>query len=201
MSTGTNPRSGVPSGDVRTDRRHTGDPGDPTTGSPPERRSLDLLALVARLVLGGVLLVAGYLKVTDLNGSIQSVVAYDLFPYEVAKFIAITLPVVEIAVGALLILGLLTRVAAVVGTALMLIFVAGIASAWARGLAIDCGCFGTGGPVDPSATRYLEEILRDGALAVAGICLVLRPRSPLSVDRTLTRTGTATSAAPQERTD
>lgn len=201
MSPGTNPTSDVTVSDVRTDRRSAGDPVDPVVAASGERRSFDLVALVARLVLGGVLVVAGYLKVTDLNGSIQSVVAYDLFPYEVAKFIAITLPVVEIAVGALLILGLFTRASAVVGTALMLVFLAGIASAWARGLAIDCGCFGTGGPVDPSATRYLEEILRDGGLAVAGLWLIVRPRSSLSLDRTLTRTGTATPAAPQERTD
>lgn len=38
-------------------------------------RAPDLLRLLARLVLGGVMLVAGVLKVTDLTGSVQNVVA------------------------------------------------------------------------------------------------------------------------------
>ncbi len=201
MSPGMNPARDVTTGDVDVHESAGADPADAVEPASPVHRGLDLVAIVARLALGGVLSVAGYLKITDLDGSIQSVVAYDLFPYEIAKFIAITLPVIEIALGALLILGLFTRAAAAVGTALMLVFVAGIASAWARGLAIDCGCFGTGGPVDPSATRYLEEIVRDSALALAGLWLVVRPRSPLSLDQTLTRTPSVASAGAQERTN
>jgi uncharacterized membrane protein YphA (DoxX/SURF4 family) len=158
------------------------------TGDPsPARSWRDVVGLLARLVLGGVLLAAGLLKIGDLTGSVQSVVAYQLFPYEVARLLGTTLPVVEIAVGLLLVAGLLTRAAAAVGGVLMLAFVAGIVSAWARGLAIDCGCFGTGGPVDPEDTRYLSEILRDlGLLALAG-WLVVRPRSLFSADGLLMR--------------
>ena len=52
----------------------------------------------------------------------------------------------------------------------MLAFVIGIASAWARGLRIDCGCFGGGGQlaagVEPD---YLIEILRDFGLFGLGV--------------------------------
>lgn len=65
----------------------------------------------------------------------------------------------------------------------MVVFIAGIVSAWARGLNIDCGCFGTGGPVAPGETAYGVDIARDiGFLALAGIVMVW-PRSPLSLDR------------------
>ena len=117
--------------------------------------------------------VAGWLKVTDITSSVQSVVAYELFSYEVARVVGTALPVVEIAVGVLLAVGLLTRASAAVGGLLMIVFIAGIASAWARGLSIDCGCFGTGGPVDPEDTRYLSEILRDlGLLALAAWAVI-----------------------------
>lgn len=159
-------------------------------------RVADLVGLVCRLALGGVLLAAGLLKVGDSVGSIQSVVAYRLFPYPVAEFIGLTLPVIEIAVGVLLILGLFTRWTALIGAVLMLVFIAGIASAWARGLAIDCGCFGTGGPVDPSETAYLSEILRDAALFAAGAWLVVRPRSFAALDSILFRTPATPSADP-----
>lgn len=153
----------------------------------------DGVGLACRLVLGAVLIAAGYLKVTDPVGATQSVVAYHLFPYSVAEFIGVTLPVIEISVGALLVLGLFTRVGGVIGAGLMLAFIAGIASAWARGLAIDCGCFGTGGPVDPSDTAYAQEILRDTALAAAGLWLVLRPRTLFSLD------GLWSKSVPDER--
>lgn len=144
-----------------------------------------LVGLAARLVLGGVLLVAGWLKITDLTGSVQSVLAYELFSYPVARLIGTMLPVVEIAVGVLLLLGLLTRAAAVAGGLLMVVFVAGIVSAWSRGLAIDCGCFGTGGPVDPEDTAYLPEIVRDLGLLALAAWLVVRPRTPFAVDSLL----------------
>ena len=148
---------------------------------------LDLLGLLARLALGGVLLVAGWIKIRDITGSVQSVLAYELVPYELARVIAVLLPVVEIAVGLLLVLGLLTRASAAVAGLLMVVFIAGIASAWARGLAIDCGCFGTGGPVAPEDTRYLSEILRDLALLAAAAYLVVRPHTPLSLDARLAK--------------
>jgi uncharacterized membrane protein YphA (DoxX/SURF4 family) len=148
---------------------------------------LDLVGLLARLALGGVLLVAGLTKLDDLTGSVQSVLAYELMGYEPARFLGVLLPVVEVALGALLLVGLLTRPAALVGSLLMVVFVAGIASAWARGLAIDCGCFGDGGPVGPAETRYGEEIARDLGLAVAGLWLVARPHTLGAVDTLLRR--------------
>lgn len=146
-----------------------------------------VVGLVARLVLGGVLVVAGTIKIVDITGSVQSVLAYQLFSYDVARFVGTMLPVVEIAAGLLLVTGLLTRAAAVAGSLLMAVFIVGIVSAWARGLTIDCGCFGTGGPVDPEDTRYLSEILRDVGLLALGAWLVVRPRTPLSLDALLTK--------------
>lgn len=144
-----------------------------------------VVGLVARLVLGGVLLVAGWLKVTDITGSVQSVLAYEVVGYDLARVIGTALPVVEVAVGLLLVTGLLTRASAAVGGLLMIVFIVGIASAWARGLTIDCGCFGTGGPVDPEDTRYLSEILRDLGLFALAVWLVVRPRTPFSLDAVL----------------
>ena len=90
---------------------------------------------------------------------------------------ATRLPVVEIIVGALLVLGLFTRVTAVLGALLMVVFITGIAQAWARGLTIDCGCFGGGGQVSANKTKYGLEIARDIGLALCGPWLVWRPRS------------------------
>ncbi|MGC5585759.1 MauE/DoxX family redox-associated membrane protein [Ornithinimicrobium sp. W1679] len=153
--------------------------------SAPGRSWTGVVGLLARLVLGGVLLVAGLLKITDLTGSVQSVLAYELFSYPVARAVGTVLPLVEIAVGLLLVAGLLTRAAAAAGGLLMLVFVGGIVSAWVRGLSIDCGCFGTGGPVAPGETAYLPDLLRDLGLLALAAWLVVRPRTPLALDSLL----------------
>jgi hypothetical protein len=58
-----------------------------------------------------------------------------------------------------------------------------VASAAARGLSIDCGCFGGGGEVEPGQTAYTAEILRDVGLLVLAVYLAIRPDTPLSIDR------------------
>lgn len=157
--------------------------------SPPGPRAsagrLTWVGTLARLLLGGTLVVAGGLKAVDVTGAVASVRAYDLLPQGLATAMGYSLPFLEIAVGVLLLVGLFTRVAAAVGALLMVMFVIGIASAWARGLNIDCGCFGTGGTVAAGQTRYLQDILRDGGLFLAGLFLVWRPRTRLSLDGVL----------------
>jgi len=64
-----------------------------------------------------------------------------------------------------------------------LMFITGISQAWARGLSIDCGCFGGGGQVAPGTASYLPEILRDAALALLAIYLFRYPQSKFALDR------------------
>ena len=124
-------------------------------------RLRDHLGLLLRLVLGVVPLLAGGLKVGNPLGAARAVQAYEVLPFELARWVGYALPWVEIVVGLLLVLGLFTRVSAVLGAVLMLAFVIGIGQAWARGLTIDCGCFGGGGQVSADETRYGREIARD----------------------------------------
>ncbi|MEU8422166.1 MauE/DoxX family redox-associated membrane protein [Micromonospora sp. NPDC048835] len=141
------------------------------------------LGIAARLGLAAVWLVAGASKVGDLAASGRAVNAYQVMPYDVATVIGAALPFVELALGVLLLIGLATRLVAGVSAALLVVFIVGIASAWARGLAIDCGCFGSGGQLAAGqAPSYLPEILRDlGFLVLAGFLLIW-PRTPVSVD-------------------
>jgi uncharacterized membrane protein YphA (DoxX/SURF4 family) len=148
--------------------------------------------LLARIILGGVFLVAGFLKYQHLDKSQMAVRAYEILPISIANFLGITLPFLEIAIGILLILGAATRIAAAVGGLLMVAFLFGISQAWARGLSIDCGCFGGGGQVAPGTANYLPEILRDSALALMAIYLFRVPQSKFGLDR-LTSNGEKTN--------
>jgi uncharacterized membrane protein YphA (DoxX/SURF4 family) len=141
------------------------------------------LGLIARLTLGGVLFAAGYLKIGTLDKSQMAVRAYELLPISIANFLGVVLPFFEIAIGLLLILGAGTRISAVLGGFTMVIFIIAIAQAWARGLNIDCGCFGGGGSVAPGQTRYLQEILRDAGLAALALFLIRYPLTKFAVDK------------------
>jgi uncharacterized membrane protein YphA (DoxX/SURF4 family) len=140
------------------------------------------VSLVARLLLGGVMLVAGALKVTDPEAATQAVRAYELLPDGFDGVVGLLLPFLEIGIGLLLIVGYGVRAAAVAAGVFMVLFIAAVSSAWVRGLAIDCGCFGGGGQVAPGDTKYLQEILRDVGLLVVAGWLFVNPRSRFALE-------------------
>ena len=143
--------------------------------------------LAARLVVGGVWIYAGAIKLPDPDQSVAAVRAYELLPGETAVTVGHLLPVLETVVGGMLVLGVLVRGAAVVSALLFVAFIIGIASVWARGIEIDCGCFGGGG-YDPDATaKYPWEIARDVGLLALSAFLVWLSRSRLAIDTVLFR--------------
>jgi uncharacterized membrane protein YphA (DoxX/SURF4 family) len=130
-----------------------------------------------------VFLVAGGLKVIDPQSSVAAVRAYRLLPSSLVTLVGWGLPFAEIALGVLLLAGVATRLVAVASAVLLLVFIAAVTSAAARGLSIDCGCFGGGGDVAPGQTAYGTEIVRDVGLLLLAAWLVWQPRSRLTLDR------------------
>lgn len=141
--------------------------------------------LLARLVTGGVWIWAGAIKLPEPRDSVHAVRAYELLPIPVADTVGYLLPVLEVAIGLLLVLGLLTRLSAIVSGLLFVAFIIGIASVWARGIEIDCGCFGGGGAVEGASDQYPIEIARDIGLLALSAYLVVWPRSRLALDNRL----------------
>jgi uncharacterized membrane protein YphA (DoxX/SURF4 family) len=80
-----------------------------------------------------------------------------------------------------LIVGFGVRASAAAAGVFLIVFIAAVSSAWARGLSIDCGCFGGGGQVAPGQTKYLQEILRDVGLLLLAGWLWLSPASKFAV--------------------
>ncbi len=141
--------------------------------------------LAARLLVGGVWLYAGLLKLGDQASSVTAVRAYQLLPIGMTEPVGNVLPILEVVLGACLLLGLLTRFSGGLSALLQLAFIIGIVSVWSRGIAINCGCFGDGG-YDPDAfSKYPWEIARDVGLMLLSLFLVWRPRTPLAVDNLL----------------
>ncbi len=141
------------------------------------------ISTVVRLGLAGVLLWSGGAKVSEPQQAVMAVQAYEILPVSMGEFVGYALPLIELALGVALLVGVATRITAVASGALMTAFVIGVASAWARGLSIDCGCFGGGGVVPEGEANYLPVLLRDLGFTAMAAWLVVYPASRWSLDR------------------
>ena len=146
------------------------------------RPVLDKLGTVVRLGLAAVFLASGAVKIVDPAQTRVAVSAYELLPAGLVGPVATALPLAELALGTLLVAGALTRWVALASALLLVVLMAGVVQAWARGLSIDCGCFGGGGAVAEGATRYPQELARDVGILLLASWLVVRPRTALGVD-------------------
>jgi uncharacterized membrane protein YphA (DoxX/SURF4 family) len=142
------------------------------------------LATAARWLLGAVFVAAGALELPEPAAAVRAVRAYRLLPEGLVGPVAFGLPVVEIAVGLALLAGVYVRTAALASAVLLAVYLAGVGSAWARGLQIDCGCFGGGGAVAAGDTAHPAEVARDVALLAVSLALARWPRSRLALGGT-----------------
>ena len=85
---------------------------------------------LARLLVGGVWLVAGAIKVPDGAESVRAVRAYRILPEAVVPTVGHVLPAVEIVVGLALIVGVLTRAMALVSALLFFVVVVSLIVPW-----------------------------------------------------------------------
>lgn len=140
------------------------------------------ISFIARFGLAAVWLYSGWSKFGDHMAMVQTVRAYELFSEPIVQFIATTLPVFELGLGLCLLFGVFTRVISGISAVVLLGFLIGIISAWARGLSIDCGCFGTGG-YNPDVTTwtYVGEIIRDIIFLLGALWTIKRPFSKFAI--------------------
>jgi uncharacterized membrane protein YphA (DoxX/SURF4 family) len=146
------------------------------------RSIVDGISVVARLGLAAVFLVSGAIKVLDPAQTRIAVRAYELLPPGLVGPVATGLPLVELTLGTLLLVGAFTRWVALASGVLLLVLMTAVVQSWARGLSIDCGCFGGGGAVAKGSTHYPQELVRDTGTVLFALWLLMRPRTALSVD-------------------
>lgn len=121
------------------------------------------LSLLCRLVVGGVFIWASLDKLAHPAEFAKAIHHYRLLPYAALHPAALLLPAVELVAGAALVLGWQRRGAALICGALLLVFLAAIATALVRGLDISCGCFNT----DGGHAVGLDLLWRDALLLLA----------------------------------
>ena len=128
------------------------------------------LLVLFRLVLGGLFVYAGVVKVLDPLGFSQDIRNYRLVGQSLSFIAAVVLPWLEILAGLALAAGVWKRASALIISGLLVFFILLTLVTIARGLDVDCGCFGA-----LSRKSGFGVILEDLGMLFMGLCLLFAP--------------------------
>jgi uncharacterized membrane protein YphA (DoxX/SURF4 family) len=139
-----------------------------------------IAVLIARVIVGGTLLVAGALKIGHFAALAGTIVSYRIpgLSGGLVAILSVAIPLAEVLIGAYILIGLYTRITSALALCEFAIFAAAIASVVARGIPASCGCFGPGDTRPASWT----EVARDLALAALAAFVVWRGPGVLALD-------------------
>jgi uncharacterized membrane protein YphA (DoxX/SURF4 family) len=146
-----------------------------------QSKGLSWLGFAVRLGAAAVWIFAGAAKIPQIQSFRVLVQRYGILPDALSGPFSYILPFFELAIGLYLAMGLFVRGTALVGTVLFAVFLAAQASAWIRGISLDCGCFGA---IAEEAVGPLT-ILRDFGLGIPTFLMLLFPARALSLDQRL----------------
>lgn len=135
-----------------------------------------------RFFVGSLFLLAGLAKLPRRNEFDQVVRSYGLLPNRLVSPTARALPILEIAVGALLLVGLGTRVVGALAAAVLLAFSVGVGINLARGNDLDCGCYAVGAP----RRITWSLVVRNAALVGMAVVVAVWAPSAFALDSLLT---------------
>ncbi len=140
---------------------------------------MTLLVLILRVAIGAVFVGAGVAKIGHGDLFAAQIAAFGIVPRPLIAPMALLLPFLEVILGGYLVVGLYTRVAAIIAVLQLALFATAIGSAVARGLSLSCGCFG---PTDATVTSW-PEVARDLGFAAVAAFVAWRAPGMLALDR------------------
>ena len=142
---------------------------------------LEAISAFARFYMAYIWISAGSAKLNQHLSVTQTIEGYEIFTPEWSSALAHLIGPLEIAGGVFLLLGLFLKPAGWVSTTVLVLFIIGVGSAWARGLMIDCGCFTVDISESDQAMNYLRTILRDVFYIFLSVWIARRPFRRLAI--------------------
>jgi uncharacterized membrane protein YphA (DoxX/SURF4 family) len=154
--------------------------GAPFCASSSKDNAARWLLLVLRIALGLMFVYAAWAKLREPWALFAITIdGYQVLPSWAVEIMARGLPWFELLLGILLIAGIWRRASATAASLLLAVFLGLMVRALAKGLQIECGCFGPGERIS-----WLT-LLRDGALLAASLLMtamafrISRTRGPV----------------------
>jgi len=120
-----------------------------------------------RLGIGGAFIYAGWLKAQDPVSFADSVASFAILPSWLISSFALALPMFEIVAGVLLVIDWPKRIGALALMSLTAVFCIARVLAIARGLDVNCGCFGP----SSSTTNPWVDLVRNLVIVLGCVCL------------------------------
>ena len=143
------------------------------------------LTVPARWYLGLLFVAACLHKIADPHSFAIDIATYDILPLSLVNLAAITLPWIELAAGAMLLVGWRVRTSSVLIAGMMAVFLAALMVALARGLDMSCGCFASQGADEDPISRL--TILRDLWWLGLALFVLVFDRGLVGIDHLLDR--------------
>ena len=126
---------------------------------------------VFRLIVGGLFIYAGILKIADPLEFAQDIRNYRLAGQSLSFLIAVFLPWIEIVSGFFLVSGILKGPSALVISSMLGLFILLILITILRGIDVECGCFGA-----LSRKADFRLIIEDIILLYASLCVLFEKK-------------------------
>ena len=142
-------------------------------------------AVPARWYLGVLFVGACLHKIAEPASFALDIATYDILPLVAVNLVAIVLPWIELYAGAMLIAGWRVRASSLIVAAMMLVFLAALWIALARGLDMSCGCFASQGAEEDPISRV--TVLRDIVWLGLALFVVAFDRGLVGLDHWLER--------------
>jgi putative oxidoreductase len=135
--------------------------------------ALRILHWSCRIILAGIFIYSGYIKLQSPLQFASAIAGYKLVPAPLLLPLADYLPWVEVALGVLFLVGWKLRYVSLGASALLLAFIAILTVTYLRGIEADCGCFGFGDKISP-LTIARDALILLPALFLAAEAKILK---------------------------
>lgn len=134
------------------------------------KNGLSIIVLIARLLIGGILIYASFNKIVDPGGFAKAIANYHIIPFGLENSMAIILPWLELIVGLCLIIGVFIDGAAFLVIVMMVVFIVAITFAILSGYNIECGC-----GLKPGELVGVQKIIEDLTYLILALIILKRP--------------------------
>ena len=139
---------------------------------------LTSMQVIMRLILGGVFLWAGVVKIPDLELFSYAVRAYNLLPEFLILPVTILVPYLECVIGLCLVVGFWTHASTLIASGLLITFASALGTKIYQGVNMSCGCFGFG--TERGSLEWV--LLQDVLLLSFALVLFWKQKVPFSLD-------------------